>query len=204
LRYATGQAQAAVALLKAYLSRDPPAGGPGVGRARLLLGLAHLRAGDDTGAHAALEGIRRDDPLSLEGARLRLRLDEVASAPHRSPIAAGLLSAALPGLGHVYAGNSVAGAGALALNGVFIWATVESFRARRPAAGTLFLVGESIWYGGAIFGAVAEAMRFNRDGRAQAIGAAEAPLGWVFGVAPLPGGVAVEVRVPLPVGSPSR
>ncbi len=192
VRYLAGQAGAAVAPLAAYARLEAPAGGPGRGRALLLLSLARLREGDEAGARRELEAIpEREDPR-VPG--LRLAIDEVARAPRRSPLAAGLLSAVLPGLGHVYAGDPVAGTGAFAVNGLFIWATVEAYRDRRPALGTLLLVGESLWYGGAIFGAVAEAMRFNRDARTAALDGVDRRLRWVL--EPVPGGATVGARLP--------
>lgn len=91
-------------------------------------------------------------------------------------------------------GDPLAGAGAFAVNGLFTWATVEAYRNRRPALGTLLLVGESLWYGGAIFGAVAEAMRFNRDARTAALDGVDHRLRWV--VEPVAGGAAVGARLP--------
>ncbi len=193
VRYRAGQAGAALAPLQAYLKLEPPAGGPGRTAGLGLLALARLRDGDASGARLALEALPAGE--AEKAAELRRVLDEVDKAPHRSPVAAGLLSAVLPGLGHAYAGDPVAGAGALALNGLFVWATVEAFRDRRPGLGALLLVGESLWYGGAIYGAVAEAMRFNRDGRAAALDRAERRLRWV--VVPLDGGVAAGASVRL-------
>jgi tetratricopeptide (TPR) repeat protein len=193
VRYRAGQAGAALAPLQAYLKLEPPAGGPGRTAGLGLLVLAKLRDGDASGARLALEALPAGE--AEKAADLRLALDEVAGAPHRSPVVAGLLSVVLPGLGHAYAGDPAAGAGALALNGLFVWATVEAFRDRRPGLGALLLVGESLWYGGAIFGAVAEAMRFNRDGRAAALDRAERRLRWV--VVPLDGGVAAGASVRL-------
>jgi tetratricopeptide (TPR) repeat protein len=193
VRYLAGQPAAAVPPLAAYAKLEVPAGGPGRTRARLLLSLARLHDGDEGGARGELERVEeREEPRVAE---LRLAIEEVAQAPRRSPLAAGLLSAAVPGLGHAYAGDAAAGAAALGVNGIFIWATVEAFRDRKPALGTLLLVGESLWYGGAIFGAVAEAMRFNRDARTQALERVGARLRWV--VAPVPGGVATGFKVPL-------
>ncbi len=193
VRYLAGQPAAAVPPLAAYARLEAPAGGPGRVRARLLLSLARLHDGDESGARGELDLVgEREEPRVTE---LRLAIEEVARAPRRSPLAAGLLSAAVPGLGHAYAGDAAAGAAALGVNGVFIWATVEAFRDRRPGLGTLLLVGESLWYGGAIFGAVAEAMRFNRDARNQALERVEARLRWVL--APVPGGLAAGFQVPL-------
>jgi tetratricopeptide (TPR) repeat protein len=192
VRYLAGQAGAAVAPLAAYAKLDRPAGGPGRTSARLLLSLARLRDGDEPGARRELEAVPESEEPRVTD--LRLAIDEVARTPRRHPLAAGLLSAAVPGLGHLYAGDPVAGAGAFAVNGLFVWATVEAYRDRRPALGTLLLIGESLWYGGAIFGAVAEAMRFNRDARTVALDRVDRQLTWV--VTPVAGGVAAGARLP--------
>jgi tetratricopeptide (TPR) repeat protein len=192
VRYLAGQPGAAVAPLAAYAKLEAPAGGPGRTPARLLLSLARLHDGDEPGARRELEVVTEgEEPRVIE---LRLAIDEVARAPRRSPVVAGLLSAAVPGLGHAYAGDAGAAAGAFALNGIFIWATVEAYRDRRPGLGTLLLVGESLWYGGAIFGAVAEAMRFNRDARTAALDGVDRRLRWV--VEPVAGGATVGARLP--------
>ncbi|BDG01994.1 membrane protein insertion efficiency factor YidD [Anaeromyxobacter oryzae] len=192
IRFAAGDAARAAPALAAYAEGDPR-GGPGAGRARLLLALALLRTGDLAGADRALEAARTDASLAPAADDLRRAAAEVADAPHRSPLAAGLLSAAVPGLGHAYAGDPGAGAAALALNGLFLWATMEAFRKGQPALGIVLAGAESLWYGGAIFGAVSEAMRFNRDAQALAVKRVEDRFRWVIDVAPVPGGATAGV-----------
>lgn len=200
VRFRAGRGEEAAAALASYAGIPDPAGGPGADRARLLLALALQRAGDGPGARLALDAIPAASPVAGHAAALRAATLEVDGAPRRSPLAAGILSAALPGLGHTYAGDPAAGVGALALNGLFVWATVDAFRARRYGLGALLAVGESIWYGGAIFGAVAEAQRFNRDSRRAAEARVEERFRWVVEV--IPGGAAVGIRGPL--GGPGR
>jgi tetratricopeptide (TPR) repeat protein len=193
VRFAAGDPARAATALAAYAERAPR-GGPGPGRARLLLALALLRTGDLTGADGALALGRADPELAPAADELRRAAAEVARAPRRSALAAGLLSAALPGLGHAYAGDPAAGAGALLLNGVFLWATVEAFRRDQPALGVVLAGAESLWYGGAIFGAAAEAMRFNRDAHAGAVSRVEERFRWVIEVEKVPGGGTAGVR----------
>lgn len=195
VRYRARQPEAAATALGAYAALPSPAGGPGPERARLLLSLALLRAGDAGRARLSLDRIGAGGPLADGAAALRVAIDSVETAPRRSPLAAGLLSAAVPGLGHAYAGDPRAAVGALALNGVFVWATVDAFRARQYGLGALLLAGESIWYGGAIFGAVAEAMRFNHDARETALERVEERFRWVVDV--VPGGATVGFAGPL-------
>jgi hypothetical protein len=180
VRYGAGEPGAAAAALASYVRLAAPGGGPGTDQARLLLSLAYLRADDRRQARLVLDEVGKAGPHAAQAAALRVALEEVERAPRRSPALAGVLSAVVPGLGHAYAGDPAGAAGALALNGLFVWATVDAFRDRRYGLGSLLLVGESIWYGGAIFGAVAEAMRFNRDARLEAVGRVEARFRWVF------------------------
>lgn len=79
----------------------------------------------------------------------------------------------------------------------FIWASVESFRQGRPGAGTVFLVGESIWYGGAIFGAVAEAHRYDRDARVVRLEQIEKRHRWLLELRAAPGEVGLCFRTRL-------
>jgi hypothetical protein len=71
----------------------------------------------------------------------------------------------VPGAGHLYLGEPAVAAGAFAWNAVFLWATVESFRDRRPGPGAALATVETIFYGGAVYGAVSGAMRHRRDAR---------------------------------------
>jgi tetratricopeptide (TPR) repeat protein len=192
-RYAAAEYQRAAVLLERYARA--PEGGPGRGHAQLLRGLALLH--DPRGlaaARSAFADAERDPAFADAAATLARATDEVAASPRRSALTAGLLSAAVPGLGHAYAGDAWAGAGALALNAAFAWATWEAFDGGRPGLGLVLGAATSIWYGGAIFGAVAEVMRFNRDVRAERLEAAEARFRWVLEAAPLPGGGAAGVR----------
>jgi hypothetical protein len=177
-------------------------GAPSIGRAYAAGGrheqaILDLRAVEDGSPSPSLRAdalFERDPAFADAAATLARATDDVAASPRRSALTAGLLSAAVPGLGHAYAGDAWAGAGALALNAAFAWATWEAFDGGRPGLGLVLGAATSIWYGGAIFGAVAEVMRFNRDVRAERLEAAEARFRWVLEAAPLPGGGAAGVR----------
>ena len=82
--------------------------------------------------------------------------------PRKSPAVAGALSV-VPGLGHFYLEEWGVGIVAMLWNGAFIFATVDSFVARRYGQGALLGLLELVWYAGTIFGAVSGAHRFNRD-----------------------------------------
>jgi hypothetical protein len=137
------------------------------GRARLTLALALAatpgREGDVPAVVAPLAAIPELAPAAAAAGEAARAL---ALAPRKSPALAGALSAVLPGLGQVYDGELAAGGAALAVNGLFVWATVDAFRGRHLGLGAAALAIESLWYGGTIFGAVAGAHRYNRDARA--------------------------------------
>jgi hypothetical protein len=107
-------------------------------------------------------------PLAAPGAtgsprELRGLITEMNAtrAPHRSPALAGALSAAVPGAGHVYAGQYRTGAVAFVTNALFVGATVIAAQKKEWAvAGTLGGL-EVFWYGGSVVGAMNAADRFN-------------------------------------------
>jgi len=173
----------AATALHRYARLEAPAGGAGVTRARLLEGLALLRVGGQDAAAVEAFDLAARDPSAREVALdLATETRALAHVPAKSPVLAGVLSAAVPGLGHLYVGEPGMAAAALLLNAAFVWATVESFRGGRPGAGVVFLVGESLWYGGAIFGSVADALRYGREARQERLEAIEARHPWVIGL----------------------
>ncbi|MCD6326513.1 hypothetical protein J7M28_03020 [bacterium] len=81
---------------------------------------------------------------------------------HKSPLAAGLLSAVLPGTGHIYCERYQDGVVAFVLNAAFTVASVECFRKKVYSAGGVSTSVELIWYSGTIYGAVNAAHGHNR------------------------------------------
>ena len=82
--------------------------------------------------------------------------------PYKNPTTAGILAGALPGMGHAYCGRYKDGMVALVLNGLFIWAAVESFHQDNPALGSILGFLELGWYSGNIYSAVNSAHKLNR------------------------------------------
>lgn len=186
-RFQARQWDLAAMALHRYAALESPAGGGGVGRARLLEGLALLRAGGrDAAALEALDLSARDPATREVALDLEREARELARLPRKSPVVAGLLSAALPGAGHLYVGEPGMALAAFLLNGAFLWATVESFRGGRPGAGVVFAVSESLWYGGALFGAVADAIRHGREAREERLDGIEARHRPALAPVPLP------------------
>ena len=82
--------------------------------------------------------------------------------PYKDPTTAGVLAGVLPGLGHVYCNRYKDGAVAFLLNGLFIWAAVESFHNDNDVLGAILVFAEVGWYTGNIYSAVNSAHKYNR------------------------------------------
>lgn len=126
---------------------------------------ARLRARAAVGDRGALRAAIA--PLSPALQRRVLEVHERhEEARQRAPWLAGLLSAAVPGAGQVYAGSLESGAVALVLNAVSIAATIELARDEHYFSAGLVGVAASVFYVGNIIGAV-DLARLAND-RAQA------------------------------------
>jgi tetratricopeptide (TPR) repeat protein len=84
--------------------------------------------------------------------------------PSKDPVTAGVM-AVVPGLGHVYLSRYKDAAVAFLLNGLFIWATVESFSQDHNVLGGILAFFELGWYAGNIYSAVNGAHKYNRNVR---------------------------------------
>ena len=82
--------------------------------------------------------------------------------PSKSPVCAGTLAALIPGMGHAYVSRYRDAAVAFVLNGLFIWATVESFHQDHEVLGGILATLEAGWYTGNIYSAVNCAHKYNR------------------------------------------
>ena len=90
-------------------------------------------------------------------------LDRMDEVPQKSPPAAGILAALLPGAGHLYSERYRDAAIAFVLNGAFIWGTVEAFEHKNYVLGGILTFFELGWYSGNIYSAVSGAHKYNRD-----------------------------------------
>lgn len=111
----------------------------------------------------ALRSLPEKSPLKVKAEALADHVEAIR-IPRKRPVLAGALSI-VPGLGHFYIEEYGAGIWAMAFNGAFIYAIVDSLASRKYGQATLITLVETIWYTGTIFGAVAGAHRFNRDAR---------------------------------------
>jgi tetratricopeptide (TPR) repeat protein len=82
--------------------------------------------------------------------------------PYKSPNAAGVLGAIVPGLGHAYVGRYRDGGLAFVLNGLFIWASVEAFQSDQNVLGGILAFLELGWYSGSVYSAVNATHKYNR------------------------------------------
>lgn len=181
---------AASLLRKVY---EPGAQGSIEARARLLAGIALLRSGARDGEAArVLEPVTTDPQVGAAAVALSRAADRLHAVRLKSPALAGVLSGVLPGLGQLYLGEPDTAVAAFGVNALFIWATVDAFRSQHYGLGAAALAVESLWYGGAIFGAVAGAHRYNRDYRARVIDEAQRGLDPAVDILPLPRGVGVS------------
>jgi TM2 domain-containing membrane protein YozV len=163
-RHRAGDEEGALSLARAVIdagAEDPAR------RARLVAALSLAAVPGREGEAAAVVAPLASAPdLAPSAAAVAAASSALARAPRKSPAVAGALSALLPGLGQVYDGEPAAGAAALGVNALFVWAAVDAFRGRHLGLGAVAVALESLWYGGAIFGAVSGAHRYNRDARA--------------------------------------
>jgi TolA-binding protein len=87
---------------------------------------------------------------------------EGETLPYKNPTTAGVLAGVLPGLGHAYCDRYKDGLVAFLLNGVFVWASVESFNKDLNVLGGMLSFLELGWYTGNIYSAVNSAHKLNR------------------------------------------
>jgi hypothetical protein len=103
---------------------------------------------------------------SGEKAKTPAKLDAAIVAEHgriprKSPALAGVLSAVLPGSGHLYAERPRDAFMAFVVNSIFIWGTVSSANRGNEEAALALGAIELIWYSGTISGAVTGAQKWN-------------------------------------------
>jgi len=106
--------------------------------------------------------VARSSPLYEPSRDLAERSMEGETLPYKDPTTAGVLAGVLPGLGHAYCNRYRDGAVAFLLNGLFIWAAVESFNNDHDVLGGILVFAELGWYSGNIYSAVNSAHKHNR------------------------------------------
>lgn len=132
-------------------------------RAQYLAGWAALLAHRADLAREAFGRASADPIFGLKARGVIPQLSDEASLPHRSPALAGLLSAVVPGAGYIYLGQPSIAAAAFAWNGLFGAGVYDAASHHLWGVTAVLAVFEAMWYGGAIFGSVSGAQKFNRD-----------------------------------------
>lgn len=111
------------------------------------------------------EKVKKDDPLYPNAARLADESLKGELLPYKDPVSAGVMAGILPGLGHVYVSRYKDALVAFLLNGLFIWATIESFHQDHNVLGGILAFFEAGWYTGNIYSAVNVTHKWNKKVR---------------------------------------
>lgn len=123
-------------------------------KARYRLGWLLLEDGQWHESKEVLSSVAADHPLGDSAARLSEQVREGQTLPYVSPVAAGILSAVVPGAGQIYVHRPVDAALAFGLNAAFLWGTIEACQKESWAVFTLLGVIELSLYGGNIYNAI--------------------------------------------------
>ncbi|MDZ7696183.1 MAG: tetratricopeptide repeat protein [Deltaproteobacteria bacterium] len=126
------------------------------------LGWARLRENRWQEASHSFRRVERKSPLYNSALELERMSLKGMGLPYKSPNQAGVMAGLLPGLGHAYAGRYRSAIVSFLLNGLFIWATVESFHRDHDILGGVLAFVEAGWYAGNIYGAVNATHKYNR------------------------------------------
>ena len=144
----------AVDYLETYLQAWPKEPAAPAAREQLILNYMQLnnreqaeQVVDATGSAA----ISRDD------------IDRYFALPRKSPLAAGVLSAVLPGAGQAYNRHWGDAVLSFAINAVFIGGTYAAFDNDEEVLGVFLALMETTWYTGNIYNAVNGAHQYNRQ-----------------------------------------
>lgn len=126
------------------------------------IGWSRMNAGDWRQASEGFQRVGRDSPLYLLSHDLSKKGLEGEELPYKDPTTAGIMAGILPGLGHAYCERYKDGLIAFLLNGLFVWATYESFEEDHEVLGGILGFLELGWYSGNIYSAVNSAHKYNR------------------------------------------
>ncbi|NOY26472.1 MAG: hypothetical protein GXP62_11420 [Oligoflexia bacterium] len=156
--------------------------------ARYLGAFVALHQHDLPRALQSFDAVPADSGLSAKAQQASAEVRAWGRVPARSPAAAGIFSALLPGSGQAYAGRWGEGVSALVVNGLLAASAVELGRRQAWFGMGLVLVFQTGFYGGNVMSAVNGARRFNRKSWEQRLGPVEdrygmrllpGPDGWV-------------------------
>lgn len=126
------------------------------------LGWIKMRENQWKNASRIFDGIEESSPYYNSARNLAEASLNGEMLAQKSPKLAGAMAAVLPGLGHAYVGRYKDGCVALILNGLFVWASMESFHKDNNVLGGMLGFLELGWYSGSIYSAVNAAHKYNR------------------------------------------
>jgi len=106
--------------------------------------------------------VKKSSPLYINSLDLSEKSLKGEQLLYKNPATAGIMAGIIPGLGHVYSNRYKDGIVAFLLNGLFIWAAVESFDQDHDVLGGVLTFLELGWYSGNIYSAVNCAHKHNR------------------------------------------
>jgi len=81
--------------------------------------------------------------------------------PYKSPMKAAIMSAIIPGLGKVYAGEIGDGITAFLFTGLFTYLAVDKFQRDQTTSAWLFTALAAFFYGGNVYGSAAAVQNYN-------------------------------------------
>ena len=93
--------------------------------------------------------------------RIAETIPDIENSSRKSPLLAGVLSAALPGSGQMYIGRSGDAWLAFVLNGLFLAGIAEAMDHNQTAIAGILGFFEAGWYAGNVYGAVNGAHKYN-------------------------------------------
>lgn len=142
---------------------DPDAPAALRDEAKWMLAWGHFDAGELEPAHEIFSEIAQaGGPRAEAASGAAQALLDRDGLEEKNPLLAGALSL-IPGFGHFYLGRFGVGLTSLAWNGLFIFATVSAWVTGQWGLALVLTLFEIGWYAGGVFGAVAGAVRHNRD-----------------------------------------
>ena len=149
----------AIHWIKQFLERYP--GWPEIDTIHLRLAWLQIDSGNYQEAIATLGLIQAESANYHRARSLRQALQQRPETAEKSPQTAGVLSALLPGAGHLYAGRPDQAVSSFLLNAIFITGTVVAFKNDSPVLGGILVFFELGWYLGGIRSAAQAAREEN-------------------------------------------
>jgi len=134
-------------------------------KAKWEMAWAHIYLENYSSASRQLLLVEEGSLYQNPSQELARALEELPHLPRKSPVVAGLLSAIIPGAGHLYMGKKKQAFSSFITNVILFFGSYEAFSKEIYAAGGLLSFFSINYYSGNIFGALNSAHKFNRKVR---------------------------------------